>query len=59
MIKYNTELVGKHTVKELGISYDSYNRIMRNEEVSLKVLLRIANTLGISLKELMWYEEEN
>lgn len=59
MIKYNTETIGKYTVKELGISYDSYNRIMRNEEVSLKVLLRIANTLGISLKELMWYEEEN
>jgi len=59
MIKYNTGTIGKYTVKELGISYDSYNRIMRNEEVSLKVLLRIANTLGISLKELMWYEEEN
>ncbi len=59
MIKYNTGTIGKYTVKELGISYDSYNRIMKNEEVSLKVLLRIANTLGISLKELMWYEEEN
>lgn len=59
MIKYNTGTIGKYTVKELGISYDSYNRIMRNEEVSLKVLLRIANVLGISLKELMWYEEEN
>lgn len=59
MIKYNTETIGKYTVKELGISYDSYNRIMEDKEVTMKVLLRIANTLNISLKELIKYEKED
>lgn len=58
MIKYNHELIAKHTPQELGIFYDSYHRLLNDEEVTMKVLVRVANSLGISLKELIKYESD-
>ena len=58
MIKFNHILIAKHTPQEMGISYDSYHRLLNDEEVTMKVLIRIANKLNISLKELMRYESD-
>ena len=59
MIKYNKELIKSKTPAELGITYPSYWSIMEDKEVTMKVLLRIANALNISLKELIKYEKED
>ena len=59
MIKYNEELIKKYTPQELGIYYDSYHRLLNNEEVTMKTLLKVANTLNISLKEIMRYEKSD
>lgn len=59
MIKYNKELIEPKTPAELGITYPSYWNILEDKEVTMKVLLRIANNLDISLKELIRYEKEN
>ena len=59
MIKYNKELIESKTPAELGITYPSYWNIMEDKEVTMKVLLRIANTLNISLKELIRYEKKD
>ena len=59
MIKYNKELIESKTPAELGITYPSYWNILEGKEVTMKVLLRIANSLNVSLKELIRYEKEN
>lgn len=59
MIKYNKELIESKTPTELGITYPSYWNILEDKEVTMKVLLRIANTLNISLKELIRYEKKD
>ena len=59
MIKYNKELIESKTPAELWITYPSYWNLLEGKEVTMKVLLRIANTLNISLKELIRYEKKD
>lgn len=59
MIRYNKELIKSKTPVELGITYPSYWSLLNDEEVTMKILLRIANKLNISLKELIKYEKED
>lgn len=59
MIVYNKVFLSRYSPKELGISYDSYYRLLHNDEVTMKTLLRVANSLGVSLKEIMRYEKSN
>ena len=59
MIKYHKELIENKTPEELGITYPSYWNIMQGKEVTLKVLVRIIDTLGITLREFIYYEDED
>lgn len=59
MIVYNKVFLSRYTPQELGIYYDSYRRLMNNEEVTMKTLLKVANTLNVSLKEIMRYEKSD
>lgn len=59
MIKYNHELISTKTPEELRITYPSYWNLLEDKEVTMKILLRIANTLNISLKELIRYEKKD
>ena len=59
MIKYNTEHIINKTPHELGITYPSYENLLAGKDVTMKILLRIANNLDISLKELIYYEKED
>lgn len=59
MIKYNHALIESKKPEELGITYPSYWSLLNDEEVTMKILLRIANKLDISLKEIMYYEKED
>lgn len=59
MIKYNHDLISTKKPEELGITYPSYWSLLNDEEVTMKILLRIANKLNISLREIMYYEKED
>lgn len=59
MIKYHKELIENKTPDELGITYPSYWNIMQGKDVTLKVLVRIIDALGITLREFIYYEDED
>lgn len=58
MIKYHKDIIASHTPEELGINYDAHHRLLTNEPVSMKTLLKIMNTLDVSLRELIYYEKD-